>query len=193
MILKKTSVWIRYTIIISILIFGQIFLVSFNTNTIERDTYVSLNTQFVKKLQLDKRSSRENDFPKIWRERRSRIVRECAKLRHHKLNIKHIETQFVSKDKRFSQQIDLQSFLLDPERQNLFYWNRNIEEDVWKKFINQTEDLKKSHPKSILALQEAMAFYKNIILGKKYSDFFLHFAKSRIFDNSLQYFLTARI
>ena len=35
-------------------------------------------------------------------------ARECAKLRNLKL-IKNIETNFVAKDKRFSQQIDLKS------------------------------------------------------------------------------------
>ena len=90
--------------------------------------------------------------------------RECAKLRNLKL-IKNIETNFVAKDKRFSQQIDLKSFLIDSEKQRLYYWNRNIGDSIWSEIINQTDHLRKSNPESVLSLQEAMALYSSIILG----------------------------
>ena len=71
----------------------------------------------------------------------------------------------MAKDKRFSQQIDLKSFLLDSEKQRLYYWNRNIGDSTWGEIINQTDNLRGSNPKSVLLLQEAMALYSSFILG----------------------------
>ena len=175
-LMKNINIWIKYLVLISILILGQVFLLSFNEQIMGQGGYVRFNTQFVKEIQIDRRDrnrSSEKDFYEIWAERQSFIVRQCAKLRNVK-SIKNIETNFAAKDKRFRQQIDLRSFLVDNEKQNLYYWNRNIADQVWARIINQTENLNKSNPKSLLYLQEAMAFYKNIILGilLKYSIFY---------------------
>ena len=164
---KNINIWIKYSVLISILILGQLFLLSFNEQIIGHGGYVRLNAQFVKEIQINRRErnrSSERDFYEIWSERHSFIVRQCAKLRNVK-SIKNIETNFVAKDKRFRQQIDLRSFLVDYEKENVYYWNRNIADQVWGRILNQTEDLNKFNPKSLLSLQEAMAFYKNIILG----------------------------
>ena len=168
LMMKNINIWIKYLVLVSILILGQVFLLSFNEQVMGREGYVRFNTQFVKEIQLDRRDrnrSSERDFYEIWSERHSFIVSQCAKLRNVKLNVKNIETNFAAKDKRFRQQLDLRSFLVDNEKQNLYYWNRNIADPVWARLLNQTENLNKSNPKSLLYLQEAMAFYKNIILG----------------------------
>ena len=167
LLMRNINIWIKYLALISILILGQVFLLSFNEQIMGHEGYVRFNTQFVKEIQIDRKDrnrSSERDFYEIWSERQSFIVRECAKLRNVKL-IKNIETHFAAKDKRFRQQIDLKSFLVDHEKEKLYYWNRNIADQVWSRIVNQTEDLKRSNPKSLLGLQEAMAFYKNILLG----------------------------
>ena len=155
-------------ILISIFILGQIFLAAVNSNLREKsDGYIRFSAQFVRQIKLDRtNSSRERDFHAIWKERHDFILAECAKLRSIKF-IKNIETKFVGKDKRFSQQIELKSFLLHPRKQVLYYWNQNLDEAIWGNILNQTDGLRRSQPESILALQEAMAFYQNILLGKE--------------------------
>ena len=166
--IKKIHIGIKYMILISIFILGQIFLAAVNSNLREKsDGYIRFSAQFVRQIKLDRtNSSRERDFHAIWKERHDFILAECAKLRNIKF-IKNIETKFVGKDKRFSQQIELKSFLLHPRKQILYYWNQNLDEAIWGNILNQTDGLRRSHPESILALQEAMAFYQNIILGKE--------------------------
>ena len=84
-LMKNINIWIKYLVLISILILGQVFLLSFNEQIMGQGGYVRFNRQFVKEIQIDRSDrnrSSEKDFYEIWAERQSFIVRQCAKLRN---------------------------------------------------------------------------------------------------------------
>ena len=76
-VLKQILVWMKYLVLIFILILTQIFLLSFKEKNNVKDPLVRFNTQFVKSIQFNERNnSREDNFYDIWSERQRFIVRE---------------------------------------------------------------------------------------------------------------------
>ena len=76
-VLKQILVWMKYLVLIFILILTQIFLLSFKEKNNVKDPHVRFNTQFVKSIQFNERNnSREDNFYDIWSERQRFIVRE---------------------------------------------------------------------------------------------------------------------